>query len=370
MQDRVEHREGIGSVASRQAVACLATLAIVLLVAASVASAAPRDAAYGASGAQRSQSVAKAGDRARAKARTRAALRRELRRDPKAVLTRSFLRRAGQVNFKLPLTVRLRPGAALGVSFLALRHPLDSTTYPLPAAPQSLPLSGQFAMEMEFGTSAGGFGSLPSRSGQYVSFSSTSGLRVAEFGDCPDPPPDPRPAFLESTPGRSITMSSGALTWTLLNPFSASADGDLFLELQMRSRVRRLAATCAGPGDVADFDLPASPSGTEPWVQPVRVAWSGFFRIAPSIDARGRMRLGKIVANEPAQPQPTTTGNIWACAPSSVLIGPTVPPANACNEAGTPLDPAMEAVGAAPFPAQLKVTSFDADVLIGDVPPP
>ena len=66
---------------------------------------------------------------------------------------------------------------------------------------------------------------------------------------------------------------------------------------------------------------------------------------------------------------PTTTGNIWACAPTSVLMGSTVPTGNACTETSAPLVPPMEAVGAAPFPAQLKLTSFDADVLIGDVPP-
>ena len=308
----------------------------------------------------------------RAQARTRAQLARELRRNPRAALKSSFLKRAAVVNFKLPLTVRLRAGAALEVTFLSIRRPLSTLTYPPPAGTQTLPLSGQFAMEMDFGASSsvGGFGSFPSRSGHYVSFTSPAPLRIANFGDCADPPPSPEPAFVEKTPGTDITTTSGGLTWTLLNPFSAAAEGDLYLKLDLQSRVRRSSASCGAPGDVADFSLPAAPSGTEPWAQPVRIAWSGFFRIAPAITDRGALRLGKIVATEPAQPQPLTTGNIWACAPSSVLMGSTVPPGNGCQETSAPLTPPMEPVGAAPFPVQLKLTSFDADVLIGDVPAP
>ena len=295
-----------------------------------------------------------------------------MRRNPRAALKRSFLKRASIVNFKLPLTVRLRAGAALEVTFLPIRRPLDTLVFPAPTETQTLPLSGQFAMEMDFGASSsvGGFGSFPSRSGHYVSLTSPGALRFADFADCADPPPIPRPAFVERTPGTDITTTSGGLTWTLLNPFSAEAEGDLYIKLNLQSRVRRSDATCGTPGDVADFNLPAAPAGTEPWAQPLRIAWSGFFRIAPAVTERGSLRLGKITATEPAQPQPLTTGNIWACAPTSVLMGSTVPPGNACQETSAPLAPPMESVGAAPFPVQLKLTSFDADVLIGDVPPP
>ncbi len=307
--------------------------------------------------------------RAKKRARARRALKRQVRRNPRAVLSRSFLRRASTVNFKLPLTVRLREGAALDVTFLSVLRPLDPLAHPVPAGAQTLALKGQFAMEMDFGSNLGGFGSTASRTGQNIKLSSDSALRIANFGDCGAPPPDPEPAFVEQTPGVAIGMTSGALSWTLLNPFSAAADGDLYLKLNVRSRVRRSSATCLAPDDVADYDLPAA-SGSEPWAQPVRVAWSGRFRIAPSITAGGALRLGKITATEPAQPQPITTGNIWGCAPSAALSGPTVPPANDCTEVSTPLVPPMETVGAAPFPAQLQLTSFDADVMVGDVPPP
>ena len=109
---------------------------------------------FGVSSADRARAVSEVAKRervrTRARAKTRAALRRELRRNPKAVLTRSFLKRANHVNFKLPLTVRLRAGAALEVTFLSIRRPLSTLTYPPPAGTQTLPLSGQFAMEMDF----------------------------------------------------------------------------------------------------------------------------------------------------------------------------------------------------------------------------
>lgn len=308
--------------------------------------------------------------RAAQRARTRRSLSRSMRRNPRAVLTKSFLRKAQTVNFKLPMTVRLREGAAIEVTWLDLRRPLNGITYPAPP-PQTLSLKGQFAMELEFGSNIGGFGSLPSRTGHNAFLSSDSPLRVANFGDCSAPPPDPEPAFLEKTPSTPLSLTSGGLSWSLLNPFTGAAEGDLYLKSSFRSRVRRTTSSCNDPypGEFADFDLPPSPTGGEGWNQPIRVAWNGRFRIAPAITEDGALRLGKITATEPAQPQPVTSANIWACAPSAALTGPTVPTGNACTEIGLPLTPPMEAVGAAPFPAQLKFTSFNADVMIGSVPP-
>jgi hypothetical protein len=146
-------------------------------------------------------------------------------------------------------------------------------------------------------------------------------------------------------------------------------EGDLYLKLNFTSRVRRSSSTCSAPDDFADFALPAAPTGNEPWAQPVRLQWTGKFRIAPAITSDGALRLGKILGTEPAQPQPTTTGNIWACAPSAVLTGATVPSGNDCTEVSAPpLVPAMEQVGAAPYPAQFHLTSFNADVMVGDIP--
>lgn len=111
----------------------------------------------------------------------------------------------------------------------------------------------------------------------------------------------------------------------------------------------------------ADAPVPAAP---------VRLDWAGKFRIAPAITIDGAIRLGKIDGDTTVSPEPLTTGNIWACAPTSVLSGPTVPTGAACSEQSAPLTPAMEAVGAAPFAAQFSFNRFAVDVLLGDVPPP
>ena len=306
-----------------------------------------------------------------AKRRERRILAAQLRKNPRTAFRGSFLRRAQAVGFQTPVTVRLRPGTQLALTVLHERRPLDTTAFPEPPGVQTVGLAGQFAMQLDFGAGPGygTLGNIQARTGQYVALTSTDPLRLAAFGDCGLTPPVPTPDFLTSTPGSTMTLSSGGLTWSDLNPFSGAADGSLSLVLRLRSRVGRASATCATLGDVADFDLPA-PATTSAWSTPMRVDWNGAFRIAPAITPSGSLRLGKISVDAATVPQPITTGNLWACAPDATLSGPTVPPAAPCTETSAPLTPVMEPVSAAPFPAQLTVKTLLADVLLGDIPVP
>jgi hypothetical protein len=302
-------------------------------------------------------------------------LRKAIRRSPRtAFRDPKFLRRAAFADFKLPITIRLREETQLGITMLSNRRPLDSLAFPEPAAEQLLDLAGHFGAEIQFNDSGFGIvGSMQARTGNKLAISTLSPLRFADFGDCGPTPPDPLPRFVESTPNEAITMSPGPLTWTLLNPFSGAADGNLYVNLSVRSRVRRSSATCAAPGDAADYTVPATlPTNAPVGYVPVRLDWNGKFRIAPAITADGAIRFGKIDGDSAVSPQPLTTGNIWACAPTAVLSGPTVPSPAPCTEQSAPLDPVMEDVGAAPFAAQFRFERFTADVLLGDIalPPP
>ena len=302
----------------------------------------------------------------------REALRRAIRRNPRTVLSRSFLRRANLADFNLPLTVRVKSGA-LDVTMLPSQRPLDAATYPVPAGVQTLSLAGAFGMQLDFGAGSGygGLGNVQARVGQAVALTSPDVLRIAEFSDCGTGVSSP-PAFLSTTPSTPIAMGAGDLTWADVNPFRATTDGTLSLTFNVRSTVHRTLnpgpATCTAPGDVADFDLPTASAATA-WPTVVRLSWNGTFRIAPALTPAGGLRLGTMSIDALTLPEPQTTGDIWACAPQAALSGPTVPTGASCLERSAPLSPPMEPVGAAPFTAQFSIRTLTADVLLGALGP-
>lgn len=313
----------------------------------------------------------------RALARKKAQVRRELRRaikrhGLKALKNKTFMRRAQYSDFALPATIRLRPGTQLGVTMLPARWPFDELVHPQPAGEQLLDMGGQFSAEIQFGNNGYGIvGTLQSRAGQKTQLSTLGPLRLAEL-DCGLTPPDPRPAFIEATPSTTIGMSSGGLSWMDMNPFSGASGGYLYLNWSFTSRVLRSDATCGAPGDSADFSIPATLPDTAPLpYQPTRVDWQGSFRVAPAITADGALRFGKIVADNATSTQPTTTGNLWTCAPTS-LVGsqPTIPAGSTCTEQSAPLVPPMEEMTATPLATQFQFKTFYAEVLLGNVPLP
>lgn len=298
--------------------------------------------------------------------RDRRRLALELRRSPRTTLrSRSFLRRAALVGLRMPVTVRLREGSALGVSWSPLRFPLDGGLFPAPAGEQQLALAGSFPMVVDFdaGAGYGGPGNLQARSGPGGRITAAGPLVVAEPAGCAGVPP----AFVEAatTTGGTppIVASAVTQTWVDLNPFSGGSDGYLDLKLSVRSRVLGSSATCASPGPTADYDVPVTTPATDPWNAPVRIRWDGSFRVAPAITSDGAIRFGKISVDA-TQPQSATTGNLWGCAAQAAITGAGLPLATPCTSAdGAPLG---EPVGPAPFPAALVVKTLSADILLGD----
>lgn len=353
--------------------ACVAAVACALT--AGAGSAPVANATSAAPAAKTTSAAAKAKQRAlaRKKARIRSELRKAIKRNPiKALRSKTFMKRAQFSELAVPATVRLRPGTQLATTILPNRWPLDEPTHPVPSGEQLLDVGGQFSSEIQFGNNGYGIvGTLQSRSGQKTQLSSLGPLRLAEL-DCGLTPPDPRPAFIEATPAATIGMSSGGLSWMNMNPFTGQSGGYLYLNWSFTSRVLRSDATCASPGDSADFSIPGSLPSTAPLpYQPIRVEWNGSFRVAPAITPDGALRFGKIVADNAVTGQPATTGNLWSCAPTA-LVGsqPAVPAGATCTEQSAPLVPPMEEMTATPFATQFQFKTFYAEVLLGNVPLP
>ena len=63
----------------------------------------------------------------------------------------------------MPVTVRLREGTTLGVTWAATRFPLDGALFPAPSGEQTLDLAGSFPMVIDFeaGPGYGGVGQPP-----------------------------------------------------------------------------------------------------------------------------------------------------------------------------------------------------------------
>ena len=304
--------------------------------------------------------------RSAARARERRALTLALKRNPrKALKRRSFLRRAAIVGLKMPVTVRLREGTTLGVTWAPTRFPLDGGLFPAPSGEQTLDLAGSFPMVIDFdaGAGYGGPGNIQARSGPGGTITGAGPLVMAETAGCAGVPPAFAEAATTTTGGAPIQASAATQTWVDMNPFTGSADGYLDLKMSVRSRLLESSSVCGAPGASADYDVPATTPATDPWNTPVRIRWDGSFRIAPAITADGAIRFGKMTVDGAVQPQGATTGNLWGCAPDAVVTGAGLPLSTPCTAVGTPLP--VDTVSPVPYPAALIVKTFSADILLG-----
>ena len=312
------------------------------------------------------QQSATARKRETRRARERKRLSRELRRSPRRALRRSdFLRRAAIAGLRLPVTVRLREGTTLGVSWIPTRAPLDGALFPAPSGEQPLDLAGSFPMVIDFdaGPGYGGPGNIQARSGPGGSITAAGPLVMSELAGCAATPPPFIEAATSTTSGAPVAASAISQTWVDMNPFSGSSSGYLDLKLSVRSRVLASTSTCGAPGASADYDVPSTTVATDPWNSAVRIRWDGSFRIAPAITADGAIRFGKMTVSGATQPQLATSGSLWGCAPDAAVTGAGLPlTASPCTSSS----PLPEAVSPASFPAALTMRNLSADILLGD----
>ena len=364
-EQRHTRRNGATSIA-RRGVGLALLLALLALPATPAAAATKAASTASAASPARTadhQSVT-ARERKARRARERARLNRELRRSPRSAMRRrDFLRRAAIAGLRMPVTVRLREGTTLGVSFVPTRFSLTAP-FPAPSGEQDLALSGSFPMVIDFaaGPGYGGPGNIQARSGPGGSITAAGPLVMAELAGCAATPPPFVEAATSTTSGAPIAASAISQTWVDLNPFNGMSDGYLDLKLSVRSRVLESTSTCGSPGAVADYDVPSTTPATDPWNAAVRIRWDGSFRIAPAITSDGAIRFGKVTVDAALQPQSATSGNLWGCAPDAAVSGSGLPLTTACTSAS----PLAEPVNPTPFPAALTMKSLSADILLGD----
>lgn len=268
-------------------------------------------------------------------------LHRQLERDPTVVFRKGFLRKAALIDFKLPLTVRLgQPPLQPQLLDDQLEITWDNTGDPYPAGftpagIQTVTITkGEFTMEADFGGDASGYGELGA-------VETLQGLRTEMHTEpfavaAPDPTCDPlgNPADAltadRSAGEADVTFTSGGLRYGVLNMFAQKIRGSIAVSTRL---VSRLANGCdPAPGTLTE---PASAGPAMP------LRYDGKFYVSPAITGDGKMRLGKIIVDDPSSPG--AAAGFKACVTTS----------SPCTEDQ--------------FPARIKIRRMTADVLLGDI---
>jgi len=320
-------------------------LLAVACVAALVAADAPAAAAGGTQlRAKWTRSKAERKKAERRKAAARRTLRRRLRRNPAAVLRPHFLRVAADVDFDLPVTVRLNPAVDSVPTFAASN---DSFTLDLGTGPSVAPapagdyagavttsLSGAISAFMKFGRDTSGFG----RVGVIeLGFDATTVDATGVDLVVGNPPCGDGP-LLRTDPTVSVSSHPGGGSYGFLDLFGQSFHLDLRTRFGFHSEAR---ATCAGTlAPTALLDGAALP--------PVVLRADGVFRVGPAITADGHLRLGRVTTSGP---QEQIGGFLHSCA-----VAP--PGADPCDAGPDDLS----------IPVQTQAVALTAEVLVGPAP--
>jgi hypothetical protein len=298
----------------------------------------------------RSQHHRKHESKRSARARARERLTAEIRRNPKALLKPSFIRKAQLLDYSLPLTVRLNAAVGAGPTFAPsddlLQIAGDPSTVPWPQppdlaagirwgppAPQTTTLTGGFRMQVHFSADTsgyGGLGVLETTQGQQVAMQGTP-FGISDF--------DPTCAGGPSLRVRSATtvrFSAAGTTFGILNLASGTAAGVLHVYGDLSAE----RADACDPTANAYQPTPEDASTATPIV----ISYSGAFRLSPAITADGRLRFGKIAVDDAVSGQQASFSYLHACASATVT----------CNDTA--------------FPVRVKLLKLTAELLVGDVP--
>jgi antitoxin (DNA-binding transcriptional repressor) of toxin-antitoxin stability system len=307
--------------------AAAAGIAAALLIAAAMP--AQAEPAAVAAKAKKKQSSAQA-----QRERLRRELARQVKRNPSTIFSKSFLKKADLVDFRLPLTVRLTDGNGVrDPTGDQLEISWDDSVTPWPAfgmapATQTMDLKGQFTMELSYGDEASGYGELGAMEalqGAQISMQG-SPITIADFPGCPSGPQ------LRVAAGSSVSITSAGARYGLLNPFSQRFRGTLALRMSFASE---FATSCDG-----GYTTTQAVNNSQAPPMPVR--FDGTFRTSPAVTSDGKVRFGEIEIDDAATPQVSSFAYIRSC-----TSFPDCTPAQ--------------------FPARLKLKRLRAEVLLGDV---
>ena len=282
-------------------------------------------------------------------------LLKELKRHPRVVLRKRFLRRAAAADLQLPLTVRLNPQILPGPSeaasddALALdlgTDPFSDPSGTLAGAVTTL-LHGKFGIVGRFDIDTSGYGTL----GQLK-------LDAGQVQMTADPFPLVEPAvacgdggpLLQTGPVTIVDappLPAGDKRGGLLNWFTGDFSMRLYTQFELNSQRR---ASCADPFFWTDRIASTSNS-----VIPIDMV--GHFAISPTLTTDGRLRLFRLSFDDAVIPQSALPAILHACTQASATPATDPAPAASCD--GVSGD-------AATVPITVKLSKLTAEVMVGD----
>ena len=288
--------------------------------------------------------------KAHARAKARKALSRAVRRNPRVVLQRGFIKKAQAADYALPITVRLRKRTddsggleaaddELGVSYdtSVFAWPLGAGFQPPPE--QTVNLDGSFTLAIDFGADTSGYGTpgvLETTQGAGVSLAA-SAFAISDF----DPATSPactQPA-LQTGP---VTLTSAGAAHGIIDLFNQRIRGTLRVHAAFNAERFDCDHATATP-----WTLPVN-AGAMP---PIPFSFDGGFRVSPAFTADGRVRFGVMNVDATATPQTSTFAFLNTC-----TVGGAASPA---------ASPFCTAPDLQAFPARLAAKKLTAELLIG-----
>jgi hypothetical protein len=262
-----------------------------------------------------------------------------MRRNPRVVTRRWFLKRASLFGVDLPVTFRLTPvvdqagtPAAVDDDTIQISLGSDPTTAPLPtgvaAGDVTSTVKGRIAGSLRFSQDPAGYGQIGAVELGFGQMDLTaSGIDLVNDAN-------PATCTLLSTNG-PISIGDAPGSQGFVNLFGGTFSIDLHTAFSFTSLTRSL---CTDP-----FTTTALMDGVGRPPLPIRI--DGAFRLSPALTADGRVRLGKLTA---AGAQHDSYVQVHTCT--------AAPPPSPCA-------PASDGV----LPGRLLTTSFSAELLVGNI---
>ncbi|HEX6714007.1 MAG TPA: hypothetical protein VF066_11490 [Thermoleophilaceae bacterium] len=311
----------------------------------------------------------------RALARERRALMQVLRRNPRAVATRSFMRRARAAALDLPLTARLNPaidtdpgtpGVQEGVAptddMLEI-DPGGGPSAPSPpfgqySGPQDVSIDGKFRLEALFSKDTIGLGPSVLELGIGGLAIDAEPFDLLDFSPSCSPAADPLlqagpTSIVEAAPVLPRDHRGGELHWFT---------GDISLKLYAQFHFNSLRrGTFDGGGVFANDCL-----GSQFWTRRIQalsnpvipLQLDGRFEISPALTTDGRLRLFIVSFDDAAIPQAALATVLHSCTQATTSPGSGAAPAATCDGVSSD-DTALGAT--------VKVKKLTAEVLIGSL---
>ena len=272
-------------------------------------------------------------------------LLRELRRHPRTIMRKRFLRRAADAGLSLPLTVRLNPIIATPGG--PAQAPSDDlVSLDLGSGVVTPGLTGKFQMIGRFDVDTSGYGTLGNLAldaGQVNMAAEAFRLVDAACADT-DPLLRTGPVSIIAAP----PLPAGDRRGGLLNWFTGDIKMRLYTQFLLNSQQR---ASCFDP-----FFWTDRIASTANSVIPLDMV--GHFSISPTISTDGRLRLLKVVFDDAVIPQAALPAQLHTCTQPTGVAATDPAPSTACD--GVPGDDVS-------LPMSVKVSRLTAEVFIGDV---